>query len=49
MSNKLALACSQCGTRNYFVPKSGNENSTRLELKKFCSKCNHHTNHKETK
>ncbi|MFD2681015.1 50S ribosomal protein L33 [Bacillus seohaeanensis] len=48
MSNKLILACSQCGSRNYSVPGKRSQ-SDRLELKKFCAKCNMHTIHKETK
>jgi large subunit ribosomal protein L33 len=48
MSNKLILACSQCGSRNYSVPGKRSQ-SDRLELKKFCVKCNMHTTHKETK
>ncbi|WP_082892560.1 50S ribosomal protein L33 [Rossellomorea aquimaris] len=48
MTTKLTLACSICGSRNYSVPGKGNQ-SVRLELKKFCNKCNAHTIHKETK
>lgn len=49
MSKKLVLACNDCGSRNYSVPKGESGNNTRLVLKKFCSKCNSHTTHKETK
>ncbi|MCI2775214.1 50S ribosomal protein L33 [Staphylococcus petrasii] len=45
---KVPLICEVCGNRNYNVSK--NENSaTRLELKKYCPRCNAHTTHKESK
>ncbi|WP_203364263.1 50S ribosomal protein L33 [Bacillus sp. REN10] len=48
MANKLILACSECGSRNYST--SGKTTSDgRLEIKKFCSTCNKHTVHKQTK
>lgn len=48
MTNKVILSCEKCGSRNYTYPEK--EGSTkRLELKKFCSYCNEHTMHKQTK
>ncbi|MGG0719843.1 50S ribosomal protein L33 [Robertmurraya massiliosenegalensis] len=47
MIKKVALACSQCGSRNYST--TSKKESERLELKKFCSTCNNHTLHRETK
>lgn len=46
---KVALACVDCGSRNYTV--SENKNRTeRLEVKKkFCKHCGKHTLHKETR
>ncbi|MCM0582536.1 50S ribosomal protein L33 [Weissella diestrammenae] len=44
---KVALACSVCGSRNYMVAKKP-ERMTRLEVKKFCPFCGHHTIHRET-
>ncbi len=49
MSNKLILACSECGSRNYSVPNNRSGKQDRLELKKFCTTCNAHTVHRETK
>lgn len=48
MKNKLILACSVCGLRNYTVPSTQHK-SDRLELKKYCKNCNAHTNHRQTK
>ncbi|MGL4523421.1 MAG: 50S ribosomal protein L33 [Bacilli bacterium] len=45
---KVTLACSQCGSRNYSLPKN-NTTTTRLEVNKFCKVCNAHVLHKETK
>ena len=48
MAKKLILSCEKCGSRNYSVPAKAGQNE-RLELKKFCSHCNEHTLHKQTK
>ena len=48
-SNKVALACSVCGSRNYTKPVSEGHRAERLELKKYCKYCGKHTMHKETK
>ncbi|AUV68316.1 50S ribosomal protein L33 [Staphylococcus sp. EG-SA-6] len=45
---KVPLICEVCGTRNYNVPKK-ETSATRLEIKKYCSRCNAHTIHKESK
>lgn len=45
---KVILMCSECLSRNYSTSKN-TSSSERLELKKFCPKCNKHTLHKETK
>ncbi|MDQ0157016.1 50S ribosomal protein L33 [Robertmurraya andreesenii] len=47
MNKKVALACSVCGSRNYST--TSKKESERLDLKKFCSTCNAHTIHRETK
>lgn len=45
---KVALACSECGSRNYTLTENPNWQE-RLEVKKFCKYCNKHTIHRETK
>jgi large subunit ribosomal protein L33 len=47
---RIALACEQCGARNYKTTKSqAAAPGDRLRLKKFCAKCQQHTWHNETK
>lgn len=48
MREKVILVCTKCLSRNYTVSKKKGE-SKRLEVKKFCPKCNEHTLHKETR
>jgi len=45
----VALACSQCGTRNYKTTKAVRDGSPPLSLKKFCKVCNSHTIHTEAR
>lgn len=49
MRKKVILACEDCGSRNYTTKGNMEARAERLELKKFCSTCNAHTIHKETK
>jgi len=49
MREKVILICSQCLSRNYTSTKKKDAVSTRLELKKYCPKCNCMTVHKESK
>lgn len=48
MRKKVVLACSICKSRNYTTEKKKEETS-RIEVKKFCKTCNAHTKHHETK
>ena len=47
-SKKVILTCSVCLSRNYSTNKNTNSKQ-RIELMKYCPKCNKHTLHKETK
>jgi len=49
MREKVILICEECLSRNYYVSKNKLNTPKRLEVKKFCPKCNKHTIHKETK
>ncbi|QPC48021.1 50S ribosomal protein L33 [Mangrovibacillus cuniculi] len=49
MAVKRVLACEQCGSRNYSVPAPSSGTTERLQMKKFCKRCNAHTLHRETK
>jgi large subunit ribosomal protein L33 len=46
---KVVLVCETCGARNYQTTKARTAKTARLTLKKFCSGCNKHTTHKESK
>ncbi|HBV23441.1 MULTISPECIES: 50S ribosomal protein L33 [Jeotgalicoccus] len=43
---KIALICSDCGSRNYSLNKP--VHNERLVMKKHCPKCNKHTTHKSS-
>ncbi|UDM31869.1 50S ribosomal protein L33 [Lentilactobacillus laojiaonis] len=45
---KVALACSDCGSRNYTISSSSTR-TERLEVKKFCKYCGGYTLHRETR
>jgi len=43
----IVLTCAICGERNYRKTKTSREGAPPLRLKKFCTKCNTHTEHRE--
>ena len=45
----VTLACTECKERNYSSSKNKRNNPDRIELNKFCPRCNKTTIHKETK
>lgn len=54
----ITLECTECrsnpakrspGVSRYTSTKNRRNTTARLELKKFCPHCNHHTVHKEIK
>lgn len=45
----VTLACTECKERNYSSSKNKRNNPDRIELNKFCPRCNKTTLHKETK
>ena len=47
--DKVILTCTNCLSRNYTTSRNKKTQTERLELNKFCKKCNEHTVHKETK
>jgi large subunit ribosomal protein L33 len=46
---QVTLACEDCKRRNYITTKSKINDRERIEMKKYCRFCNHHTAHKETR
>lgn len=49
MRTLVTLACTECKRRNYTTKKNKQNNPDRIELKKYCKWCGHHTTHKETR
>ncbi|MBL7053893.1 50S ribosomal protein L33 [Patescibacteria group bacterium] len=47
--NLIKFECSECKRINYFSRKNKKLIKERLELRKYCKWCKHHTKHKETK
>lgn len=45
----LTMRCESCKMENYITKKNKKNVVEKLEFKKYCSKCNAHTNHKEKK
>lgn len=46
---KITMACQECKRRNYITKKNRRNDPDRLDLKKYCSNCNNHTEHRETR
>ncbi|HSX42154.1 MAG TPA: 50S ribosomal protein L33 [Candidatus Saccharimonadales bacterium] len=46
---RITLECSVCKERNYYSEKNKVKTPTRLELMKFCKRCQKATAHKESK
>ena len=46
---KITLACVECKHRNYITKKNRRNDPDRLELAKFCPRCNAKTTHRETR
>ena len=47
MRVNVTLACTECGDRNYISTKNKRNNPERVEMKKYCSRDNKHTLHRE--
>jgi large subunit ribosomal protein L33 len=45
----ITLACIDCKRRNYQTQKSKRNSPDRIEFKKYCRWCGHHTVHRETR
>lgn len=46
---RVALQCVECKTIGYVTSKNKVNTENKLEIKKFCTKCNKTTIHKERK
>ncbi len=47
--DRITLACGDCKRRNYDTMKNKRLHPERVEYRKYCSFCNKHTAHKETR
>jgi large subunit ribosomal protein L33 len=45
----VTMACTECKERNYTTQKSRVNDQGRIELKKYCCRCQKHTLHREAK
>jgi large subunit ribosomal protein L33 len=45
----ITLACTECRERNYLTEKNRQNDSSRMELNKYCPRCRKHTLHRETR
>ena len=46
---RITLKCTVCGEENFRTEKNKRNTTDRLELNKYCPKCNQNTLHKESK
>ncbi len=49
MRESFMLKCTVCGEENYLASKNRRTKPEKMELNKFCSRCNKPTVHKERK
>jgi len=45
----VTFKCSECGEETYFSSRNKKKHPDKMEIKKFCPKCNKMTTHKEKK
>ena len=49
MRDRITYRCSVCGEENYIGDKNKRLHPDRVEIQKYCSRCNKKTMHKEKK
>ncbi|HET6267452.1 MAG TPA: 50S ribosomal protein L33 [Acidobacteriota bacterium] len=49
MRENIQLQCGECKRRNYSTAKNKKNTPDKLERKRYCPWCRHHTLHKEVK
>lgn len=47
--SRITLQCTECKEQNYRTVKNKKNTTERLELSKYCPRCQKHTMHKEVK
>lgn len=49
MRDRLTFKCSECGEENYIGTRNKRKNPERMQIQKYCPRCNKKTLHKEKK
>lgn len=49
MRDDITFKCTVCGEENYIGTRNKKTHPDKMEIKKFCSRCNKQTTHKEKK
>ena len=49
MRDNIILKCTECGEENYINTKNKRNHPDRMEVNKYCPRCNKKTVHKENK
>ena len=49
MRENIILKCTECGEEIYINTKNKRSHPERMEVKKYCPRCNKQTTHKEKK
>lgn len=49
MQENIIMVCTECKMENYITKKNKRNHPDRMDLKKFCPKCNKSTTHREKK
>ena len=49
MRDIITMQCTDCKEKKLLNDRNQKKTTERLERKKFCPRCRHHTVHKETK
>lgn len=47
MRENIILKCTECGEENYINTKNKRNHPERMEIKKYCPRCNKKTTHRE--
>ena len=45
----LTFKCTECGEENYIGTRNKRKHPEKMEIKKYCPRCNKKTTHKEKK
>ncbi|MDE6195463.1 MAG: 50S ribosomal protein L33 [Erysipelotrichaceae bacterium] len=49
MRDRITFKCSECGEENYIGTRNKRKNPERMQIQKFCPRCNKKSLHKEKK